>query len=309
MTQNNDTFVPPVQGAQLPPPPSEVLEGITFNDQPSVPTEQKTAESPKTPEAATPVESKQEVSTPPEVKTDKKDANLPSRFEGESDVRYNLRTKLFVLGQAKANSESLEDKSLIAKEIKQVRDDLAKTSKEEQQKTTPSNTNVSEVPATDREAVLNSLRELGFKPGDEVTKEAEVIARKLIEERFNAEQESARAQEQADAVSEFYAQRSDIYSNDSMRKSLEEYVLQMFKPQLPSMSKEQLSQVLDMAATYLFPKETVDRKIESAQDKLDKLNIHGTQGGDVKPSSVSDKSKNDLRSLGWSDEDIKSFEK
>lgn len=306
MTQNNDQFVPPAPGAQLPPPPSEVLDGITFNDQPSVTKEPKPVETPKespaTPEKTTP--------TAPEIKAGE-DAVLPSRYESESDVQYNLRTQLFIAGQAKAKAETPEEKSILAKHMKELRGELAKVNKVDEPlpPTPPSKPNSAPAPADDREAIANSLRELGFKPGDEITKEAEQIARKIVEDRFNAEQQIIRRNEQTQAINEFYNLRTDISLDDNKRDVLENYVLEMFKPQLPNMNKAQLMQALDMAANYLFPKDALNRKIESAQDKTDKLNIHGAQGGDIKPSTVSDKSKAELRALGWSDADIESFEK
>lgn len=306
MTQKNEQFVPPAPGQQLPTPPPEVLDGITFNDKPSVIPEQKPAEPvvPPTP----PAPEKKETPAVPEIKVDKATV-LPSRFEGESDVQYNLRTKLFITGQAKAKAETPEEKSLIAQEMSRIRDELAKVNKEQQPPTPPSKPNTPPAPADDREAILNSLKELGFKPGDEVTKEAEAIAKKIVEERFNSEQMNARRSEQTSAITDFYTTRDDIFSDDAKRTVLETYVLEMFKPQLPNMNKAQLMQALDMAANYLFPRDAINRKIDDAQDKTDKLNIHGSQGGDIKPSTVTDKSKAELRAIGWSEEDIESFEK
>lgn len=304
MTQNNDQVVLP--NGPLPTPPPEVLDGITFNDHPSVTPEPKPAEAPKeTP--PTPPAPTEETPTAP-VKAGE-DAVLPSRYESESDVQFNLRTQLFIAGQAKAKAEDPEEKSILAKHMKELRGELAKVNKVDEPPTPTPPSKPNPAPADDREAIANSLRELGFKPGDEITKEATEIARKIVEDRFNTEQQITRRNEQSQAISEFYDVRTDISLDDGKRNVLETYVLEMFKPQLPNMNKAQLMQALDMAANYLFPRDAMNRKIDSAQDKTDKLNIHGAQGGDIHPSTVSDKSKAELRALGWSETDIESFEK
>ena len=91
-------------GTTLPPAPAEVLDGITFDNAPSVVPEQKV--SPETPAIAPVIPSVPVVDTPV-VKTE---SILPSRFDGESDTQYDLRTRLFVTGQAKANAETSEEK-------------------------------------------------------------------------------------------------------------------------------------------------------------------------------------------------------
>ena len=300
MSTNNGNGAAPT--GQLPPPPPEVLAGITFNDQPSVTTEQKPAEPVQT-------EAKPEEKPSPEVSTEA-NGKLPSRYESETDVQYDLRVKLFLAGQAKANATTDEEKSILSKEMKRIRDDMAKAnqpqSSSQQTPTPPSQT---QVPADEREAAKKALEDLGFKTADQIRAEAEEAARKIVDERLSGQQTEQRVAEQTQAITDFYAIRSDIAADDAKRSTLETYVLEMFKPQLPSMNKAQLMQALDMAANYLFPKGSINKKIDSAQTKTDALNIHGSQGGDVSPSTLTDKAKDELRSLGWSDKEIESFEK
>lgn len=295
MTDNN--FVPPIPGQELPPPPPEALDGITFDDEPSVPTEQKAPE-PTTPEP------KQEEKTPsPEVNTEAKGSSLPTRFEGESDVQYELRTKLFIAGQAKANAETPEEKSLISQEMKRIRGDMAKEKKEEGQ---PTPQTQQPAPAEDeREIVKKNLQEMGYKTADEIARDVQ----KILEEQKQSQQAEARHAEHTSAITDFYKTRPDIFIDDTMRNNVETQVLTMFKDSLPTMSRQQLLVALDMAANYLYPKGAITKKIDAAQEKVDALNIHGSQGGDVTPSTVSDQTKSKLRDMGWSDRDIESFEK
>lgn len=285
------------QQTTLPPVTAEALDGITFDDQPSVAAEQTpevNPEAPKPAEPAAPIE------TPAEAK---KEVSLPSRYEDESDTQYDLRTKLFLTGQAKANAETPEEKSVLVQEMKRIREDLAKVNKKE---TTPQSVTVTDPAPTpsEQEDAVKIIKNLGFKTAEEINADIE----KLINDRLQSQEVMARRSEQDSAIKEFYTARKDIFSDQSKRDNLEGYVLEMFKEQLPNMNKAQLARALDMSANYLYPKTSIARQSEAAQAKTDLLNISGSQGGDIKPSTVSDNSKQKLKDIGWSDADINSFE-
>ncbi len=293
---NEIPVVPP--GTTLPPAPAEALDGITFDNEPSVVPEQKV--SPETPPTAAVTE------TPPakvEVPVVKPEPTLPSRFEGESDTQYDLRTRLFVTGQAKANAESPEEKSLLAQEMKKIRGEIAQVNQVKQDAPPASQTPPTQ--PNEREVAIKTVKDLGFKTADEVALDVE----RIVNERLQQQNIQARQAEQTTAITDFYKYRDDIYTDESKRATLENYVLEMFKPQLPTMTKPQLLQALEMSANYLYPRGTASKLADTAQAKTDLLNIHGSQGGDTAVASVSDSSKTKLREMGWSEADIVSFEK
>lgn len=286
----------------LPPVPQEVLDGIKFDEPASEVTPQPNpvpdtpAQEPVATPPATPVPEPTNAS--PAVETPK-EPTLPARYGGESDTQYDLRTKLFIAGQAKAGTEDPAEKSLISKEMKKIREDLAKAN----QVTPPSPT--SQPSEDERASAIKTLNELGFKTEDQVLE----AARRLIQEETLSQQASSRRQEQDTAISEFYKHRDDIFVDDAKRTSLENYVLQMFGPQLPNMGKQQMLQTLDMAASYLYPRSDINKKIEQANTKIAALDIHGNQGGDPTTPTVDSNTKQKLVDMGWSEKDLASFEK
>ena len=294
----NDNFVPPVPGQALTAPPQEVLDGIKFDDEPSVSPEPILT--PATPAPVTPPLTP-EVSTPEVVK--EKEPTLPSRFDGEGDVQYDLRTKLFVAGQAKANAVSDEEKSILSQEMKRIRADIAQANKNTQVQQTPVPTQTPD--EDERASAIRTVKDLGFKTADEINADID----RIVNERLQAANIAQVRSEQDAGIADFYKFRDDIASDENKRATLENYVLEMFKPQLPSMTKQQLLQALDMSASYLFPKGTVAKQADQAQAKIDALNIHGNQGGDASAQTVSADSRQKLRDMGWTETEIQSFEK
>lgn len=292
----NDNFVPPVPGQALPTPPPEVLDGITFDDEPSVVPE---------PKPVTPEEPKAPVTPPVEVKKEevpaKAEPTLPSRFDGESDMQYDLRTKLFLAGQAKANAPTDEEKSLLSQEMKKIRGEIAQVNKEKITPQTPPTV----IAEDERATAIQTVKDLGFKTAEEIAADVD----RIVNERLQAAEIAQRRSEQDNAISDFYKYRDDIAADENKRASLENYVLEMFKPQLPTMSKTQLLHALDMSANYLFPKGQAVAKADASQAKVDALNIHGSQGSDASASTVTDKTRQQLRDMGWTEADIQSFEK
>ena len=280
-------------GSTIPPAPAEVLNGITFDDVESVVQEPK----------VNPVEVKEEVKpvvTTEQVVETPKEASLPSRYDNESDVQYDLRTKLFITGQAKANAQTDEEKSLLSKEMKRIREDMSHINKKEipEQVSTPTT-------PSETEDAVKAIKGLGFKTAEEIESDIQ----KIIDQRLSSQETNVKRNEQEAGIKEFYSVRNDIYSDPMKRDALESYVLNMFKDQIPSMTKTQLIQALDMSAGYLYPRQSVSKQSAIAQAKTDALNISGSQGGDISPSNMTDNSKQKLRDMGWSESDISSFEK
>lgn len=298
----NDNFVPPAPGQALPTPPPEVLANITFDDEPSVTPEQNpvSPETPATPEAPVAPETKEVAPASPETKV-ATDSALPSRFETETDIQYELRTKLFITGRAKANAETPEEKSILQQEMKRLRGEIAKVNQTE----TPTPPTPQPVAEDERAIAIKTVKDLGFKTADEV--EAEV--KRILSETKEREQAEQRHAEHSSAITDFYKTRDDIFIDDSKRESLESYVLDMFKTSMPTMTKAQLMQALDMSANYLFPKGAINKRIDAAQDKIDVQNIGGSQAGDSSASTLDDASKAQLRALGWSEDRIAKYGK
>lgn len=205
--------------------------------------------------------------TTEEVK-DIKISNPPVQYEGESDIQFNLRTQLYNAGQAKAQAETDEERSVLSKHMKDLRKEMGKNSVSPKQesanefKTTPETSEKTEdFSQTEEEAAKIALKKLGVPDKDEVLN--------LVKEMIQSQKTEI---EHSSAINEFYSKRQDIASDPEKVKMLENVVIQNFNVS-PQTSKQQLLIAMDMAASYLFPKANKSAAVNAAAEKRDLLNI------------------------------------
>lgn len=243
-----------------------------------------------------------EETKPAEEKKEVKISNPPTRHEGETDIQFNLRTQMYNAGQAKAQAETEEEKSLLSKHISGLRKELAKASSQtkveatqpQETKAEPSDT-TNEV--SEEEQIKATLKKLGFVTAEEYEAKALEIVQK-----------SARGQEHESAIQQFYQSRKDIASNPENKTALENLVIQKFNITENSSGADILV-AMDMAASYLFPKN--DNRASNAQaaaEKRDLVNFSSNTKSDAKGIDKNDqRAKDTLKDIGWTDEDLKSF--
>lgn len=315
-----ETILPPdaLPTAEVKQPTAEDLAGFSFPDQTSVsipgtevvptpdnkPTEQVAPTEPQAPVTA-PV-------TPPEPAAPETKVSLPARFDGESEVQYNIRLEIFQAGQAKAAATTEEEKSVLTQQIKGLRKSLAETSKEvavpvttqKAPETVPEQTLVQ---PSEEEIAKAQLRKLGFITEDQM--EAEL--QKRLDARSTVESTERRVVEHANAANEFYSTRPDIANNPQVKEQFEQFVVTKYlsKMDATQLSKSEFSALLEMSANYAFPKPNVSKAADTAQDKVDLVNFTGG----TQPAIVSDKGpaksvRETLKSQGWSDSDIAKFQ-
>lgn len=281
----------------------EILDGITFDaptsetPEPKTPIDPVPAPAPETPVTPTPAPV---VETP--APTEQK-VTPPARYDGESDIQHNLRTQLFFAGQAKANAGTEEEKTILGQEMKRIRENLAQTKQESTVPVQP--TPQAALPDDDKKAALEALKQLGVPTTAELSALIDERAQAIVKAKMEETNVLSRHAEQSSAVTDFYKLRPDISSDPSKQEMLENHFMSMFKDQLPTMSKQQLAVALDMSANYLFPKGSVSKQTETTQNKIDALNISGSQAADT--SKVDTEMRAKLKADGWSDADINSF--
>lgn len=229
-------------------------------------------------------------------------SNPPTRHENETDIQFNLRTQIYNAGQAKAQAETEEEKSELSKHISGLRKDLAKASSQPkveatQPQETKAETSETTSEVSDEEQIKAQLKKLGFLTAEE----AEAKALEIV-------QKSTRGQEQDSAIQQFYQSRKDIASSPENKRALENLVIQKFNITENSSGADILV-AMDMAASYLFPKN--DNRASNAQaaaEKRDLVNFSSNTKSDAKSVDKNDqKTKDTLKDIGWSDEDLKSF--
>lgn len=236
------------------------------------------------------------------VPTDVRISNPPTRHEHETDIQFNLRTQIYNAGQAKAQAETDEEKSLLSKHISGLRKELAKastqpkveaTQSQETEKTDSETTNE----VSEEEQIKATLKKMGFLTAEE----AEARALEIVNK-------STKSQEHSSAIQQFYQSRKDIASNQVQKDMLEKLVIEKFNITETSSGHDVLV-AMDMAASYLFPK-TDNRasNAQSASEKRDLVNFSSTTKGDTEGIDKNDKkTKDTLKDIGWTDEDLKSF--
>jgi len=224
---------------------------------------------PETPEVKTEVipEVKPEVKTEPEVKPEEKTetisvSNPPSRYENESDIQFKIRTDIWMVGQAKAQAETPEEKSELAKHIKGLRRELAFNHKSDTvptaQKIETSQSSVQET-KTEEELAKEALRNMGYLSKDEV----EAMVQNLVSTTKTQD-------DHLQATQEFYSTHKDIAANQAQREVLERFVVEKFNI-TPQSTKQDLLVAMDMARSYLFPK--TDTRAQRAAESADKRDL------------------------------------
>lgn len=252
----------------------------------------------------TKVEETKEVEPDTEKKAeDIKISNPPKKYEGETEIQHNLRTQIYNAGQAKAQAETEEEKSLLSQHISGLRKELAKVSSQQKVEATQlPETKVTETSDTtnevsEEEQIKTTLKKLGFLTAEE----AEARALEIVNK-------ATKSQEHDSAIQKFYQTRKDIASNPEDRKTLENLVIQKFNITENSSGSDILV-AMDMAASYLFPKtDNRSSNAQSAAEKRDLLNFSSTTKGDTKGIDKNDKKAKDaLKDIGWTDEEMESF--
>lgn len=303
-----------VASATIVQPTAEQLAGFTFPDQTSDP--KGTEVTPTPGDTATPVAPKvtkpapvTEPVTPPAPAAETK-VSLPARYDGESDVQYNYRTELFLAGQAKAQATTPEEKSILAQQIKGIREAMRESAKEV---AAPEATKVTETAPTqplispsEEEIAKAQLRKLGFVTEDQI--EAELVKR--IEAREAQRQVETRQLEQATAAKEFYDSRPDLANDPVKRELFEQTIVSTYlsKMDMSKIGKSDFAVMLDSVANYMFPKVNVAKKAEESQSKVDLVNFSGGSKAEISTDKGPSKAvREKLKADGWSDSDIERF--
>lgn len=278
-----------------------IHEGLAFED----PTVETTEQNLEKPEVTEKTEEVKEVQKNEEKVEEVKTAIPPTKFDGESDVQYNLRLQLFNAGLAKATATD-EEKSIINEQIKNIRSQLSETKK------SPDTTQNTQKDGSDifqneeeKKVVLDNIRKLGFVSKEEVEAQIQQAVKSVTEQVTKPIQE-AKQREQADAITQFYKTRPDIYQNQAARDTLEKAVVERFKIS-PDTSKSEILEAMDMVATYLFPKGSRSKQADDAQGKIDLMNISGTSNGGSSGLSMDPETVKTLKESGWSDDAISGF--
>lgn len=248
-----------------------------------VKTEEKSVEQPKEP-------------VTPEIKI----SDPPSQYEGESDLQYNIRKQIYDAGQAKAQAESSEEKSALAKHIKSLRKELAINHKSSEAVQAPEKIEASQSPEapTEEEIAKEALRKMGYLSQEEVAK--------MLEEKFADKETQQRQSEHLNAANKFYATHKDIASNPAQKEALENFVVERFNI-TPQSTGQDILIAMDTARAYLFPK--VDLRPKKAAESADKRSLvdfsSNTQSApivsktDEKLASTMKEAGLDLKEFGW----------
>lgn len=251
-------------------------------------------ETPSVPE--TPVETvvaePVKVETTPEIKI----SDPPSKYEGESDIQFNLRKQIFDAGQAKAQAESPEEKSELAKHIKGLRTELAKNHKSEPvQPAQRIETSESQVTPeqSEEELAKEALRKMGYVSKDEI----EAMVNNLVATKSTQD-------EHLSATREFYSSHKDIAANPAQREALERFVVEKFNI-TPQSTKQDLMIAMDMARGYLFPKnDTRAQRATESASKRDILNVSSNTQSVPTTSKVDEKLQAGLKDAGLTDAEM-----
>lgn len=315
-----ETTTPPVApidiaSATIVQPTAQDLAGFSFPDQTSVTppgTEVTPTPSDTTTPVVPPVTAPAVVTPPapvaPAVETK---VNLPARAPDESEVQYNLRMDLFLAGQAKANATTEEEKSILARQIKGIREAMRETAKEVA--VPPETTKVTETAPTqtlispsEEEIAKAQLRKLGFVTEDQI--EAELAKR--IDAREALRSNELRQVEHATAAKEFYDSRPDLANDPVKREQFEQLIVNTYlsKMDMTKLSKTDFAVMLDSVANYAFPKGNVSKKADETQSKVDLVNFSGGSQAAIPSEKGPSKSvREKLKADGWSDSDIERF--
>ena len=226
------------------------------------------------------------------------------RAEGEDSERFNLRQQLKAAQQNFVAAESEDDKSLFKSEMKKIRTQLYQHSISTPKPTETTTTDT--IPNEEEEKnIKENLKKLGYVSKEEVIAEA----RRVIREEMSESQAAKNEGEHAKVITDFYASRPDIASDNELKQGLEAYVLSNFKVS-PATPPEQLAQYLKMAASFFVPPTTPtkDTAPKDAEDKVDLMNVTGNNAMGTERTDAGKKAEiQSLKAMGWTDEKIKNF--
>lgn len=210
-----------------------------------------------------------------ETPTDENAPKPPTRAENESDYQYNSRVEMWHTNQAIKNPETSEDeKSILRNHLKDLRSGLGKDSGKSDTSTVDVQTPVNETfSEEDGAAVIEYLKKQGFMTNDEVQQKLAAVREETIRELKTRQV----VEDHGKAISNFYSTRKDIASDPVAKQSLENFVIQNYNvsPETPA---DKLATYLDMAASYLFPRQ----KTVTRETKSDVLDVSGSQGASQK---------------------------
>lgn len=248
--------------------------------------EQKKSEEPKKEDKAPAKE---------EPKKDTKLTDFPKKGENESDEAYNLRMQLKIAQDGRDTAKTEEEKSIFERKMDDLRKNLLEANKKPA-KESPKEKEEVEDPSS--EISEETLKKLGLVKKDEVE---QIFSQKMLEIKRN---EIIDGHQQA--IQSFYKERPDIAANKEVKNFLEQYVIDLIKPDLNTTPK-QLFETMKLVANAHFPKANRSEAAKNAQEKVDAMNIEANSKGTTKKTTVEDKEKEMLRSMGWSDDQIQSF--
>lgn len=248
-------------------------------------------------EVETPVVAKEEPKAP-EVSKEIKISDPPSKFEGESDIQFNLRKQIFDAGQAKAQAQTPEEQSELAKHIKGLRKELALNHKSSEVVQTPDKIETNESQAvtegqSEEELAKIALKKMDFLTKDELLAEvAKLMATKQTQD------------EHLQATREFYSSHKDLAANPAQREVLEKFVVEKFNI-TPQSSKQDLLIAMDMAKSYLFPNtDTRSARANESASKRDILNISSNTQSVPTVNKVDEKLQSALKEAGMTSADM-----
>lgn len=217
----------------------------------------------------------------------------PSKYEGESDIQHKLRTDIWLAGQAKAQAESPEEKSELAQHIKGLRKELAITHKSETVTPTEIQKPIETNESSEEDLAKEALRKMGYLSKDEV---AQMVAETIANQ--------SKQSEHLSATQEFYSSHKDLASNPAQRQALERFVVEKFNI-TPQSTKQDLLVAMDMAASYMFPKnDTRSQRASQAEDKRALVGITSNTQSVPTTNKADEKTSAGLKEIGLSMKDM-----
>ena len=228
----------------------------------------------------------------PEVTDKISISDPPAKYEGESDIQHKLRTDIWLAGQAKAQAETPEEVSELAKHIKGLRKELALNHKSSEPLTAPE-PKIETNESSEEELAKEALKKMGYLSKDEV---AQMVAETIANQ--------SKQSEHLTATQEFYSSHKDIASNPAQRQALERFVVDKFNI-TPQSTKQDLLVAMDMAASYMFPKnDTRSQRAAQAADKRDLVGITSNTQSVPTVNKADEKTAAGLKEIGLTAKDM-----
>jgi hypothetical protein len=230
--------------------------------------------------------------TEPEVTDKISISDPPSKYEGESDIQHKLRTDIWLAGQAKAQAETPEEVSELAKHIKGLRKELALNHKSSEPLTAPE-PQIETNESSEEDLAKEALKKMGYLSKDEVAQMvAELVTSKATQDAH------------LQATQEFYAMNKDVAPNPELKKSIENFVVNRMNI-TPESSKQDLLIAMDVARNYLAPRnDTRSQRAAQAADKRDLVGITSNTQSVPTTNKADEKTAAGLKELGLSPKDM-----